>query len=168
MTVTPAEWKRAEDDARKLTCVALRRLPPHVDREEASSEALWAVVEAAQSYRREKGPFGPWARLYIHGRLCRWVRADMERTRTLLPLTPDEEELLPDPTADPASLVTTEALVDGVLAKRAQRFRRVAVWLLEGYTGREIGTKLGLSKKPGQQWARRVREALGAAYQETL
>lgn len=154
---------------------------PGLEPEDIRSVAQAALSRAAQAYRPERGDFTPFANTAIRNAL-NTLHQQQRRASNLH----FEADLSPDPSQEPdatTSLVErfadssadvilqarrgeARAVLDRQLAALPERTRQILLWVGEGCSYSEIGTRLGISKqaanKIAQEAMAHIREQLQA------
>jgi RNA polymerase sigma factor (sigma-70 family) len=155
---------------------------PGLEAEDIRSVAQAALSRAAHSYRPERGEFTPFANTAIRNALNTLHQQQQRRASNLH----FEADLSPDPgqeTDATTSLVErfadssadvilqarrgeARAVLDRHLAALPERTRQILLWVGEGCSYSEIGTRLGISKqaanKIAQEAMAHIREQLHA------
>jgi RNA polymerase sigma factor (sigma-70 family) len=119
--------------------------------EEAYSEGLVAIVEAARSYDPEKGRLANWLANNIRWSILGWLN----RQRQTLPLIQTEA-----PTENLAARTELKELIENM--KEALTDKEYVTIMLEaaGFSGIEIGKKLGMSPVQVTRCKQRARAKL--------
>jgi RNA polymerase sporulation-specific sigma factor len=132
---------------------------PTVSYEDIFLEGVYGLIKAIDKYKPQKGSFSTYATIWIKQSIRRFLQKEKAQLkgRGYLPVQEDEEEqmTLEDMPAEEEELPSSdiESLKRKIeYASIPQRSKDILrMYFLEGYSLREIGEKIGLSKERVRQ-----------------
>lgn len=141
---------------------ALARLAPLHERDEATSEALLALVRAWRRYDASRGPWGPWAARYARQAVVRYLasragcvrRPVVDRLSGAAPLVIEEIDRLEAPTVDDDALER--------LARASAVDAELVALRVQGCSQREAAARLRCNRKTIARREQRVLAELEA------
>jgi RNA polymerase sigma factor (sigma-70 family) len=132
---------------------------PTVSYEDIFLEGVYGLIKAIDKYKPQKGSFSTYATIWIKQSIRRFLQKEKAQLkgRGYLPVQEDEEEqmTLEDMPAEEEELPSSDLenlkrkIEYAPIPQRSKDILRM--YFLEGYSLREIGEKIGLSKERVRQ-----------------